>query len=131
MTKSDAELDQLFDEMASIAEPAESPAHEARRRQRAIGGMRAMHRSLAEERAQPPRRRRYQVWLAAAAALVLCGSALAALSGRLRLSFDNQQVTQPQPAAGTKPAAPAAPPSNVIAAPIAPPPAQPPAVEPP
>jgi hypothetical protein len=80
MTDHDAELDSLFGEMARTGVPSEPAADAARRRQRAIGGMRAVQRSVLEERAAVRKRRpRITLWMsAAAAALVLAGTALAA-----------------------------------------------------
>jgi hypothetical protein len=90
MSEPDAELDLLFDEMANEVAPTELAGAEARRRQRAIGGMRAMHRSLTEERAREPHRRRRYIWIGAAAAMALAGTALAAARGALPFSFSSQ-----------------------------------------
>ena len=106
MSEPDAELDLLFDEMANEAAPSELAGSEARRRQRAIGGMRAMHRSLTEERACEPRRRRRYIWIGVAAAMALAGTALAAARGALQFSFATQRPERsPAIRSESKPAA--------------------------
>lgn len=111
MTEPDAELDLLFQDMANESAPPESLSGEARRRQRAIGGMRAMHRSLTEGR-DHPRRGRYYVWMGVAAAVALAGTALAAARGLLPFSFRPQtsELHPSAPVAAKPPLSPVAPP---------------------
>ena len=103
MSEPDAELNLLFDEMANETSPPEPASSEARRRQRAIGGMRAMHRSLAEERVREPRRRPQYVWIGLAAALALAGTALAAARGGLPFSLGSRQRLEAAPANHSRP----------------------------
>lgn len=105
MSEPDAELDLLFGEMASEASPPELASSEARRRQRAIGGMRAMHRALAQERVPEPSRRRRYVWIGVAAAMALAGTALAA-RGVLPFSLGSQQPAGDAPMNRARPQAP-------------------------
>lgn len=107
MTEPDAELDLLFQDMANESAPPESVSSEARRRQRAIGGMRAMRRSLAEGQDRP-RRGRYYAWTGVAAAVALAGTALAAARGALPFSLGSQTRELP-PSSRVTPKMPAAP----------------------
>jgi hypothetical protein len=106
MTQPDAELDLLFQDMANESALPEPASSEARRRQRAIGGMRAMHRSLSEGRDRP-RRRRYHLWLGVAAAVVV-GTALAAARGALHFELGSQ-TSESRQSFGAAPKSPAAP----------------------
>jgi hypothetical protein len=114
MTEPDAELDLLFQDMANESAPPESPGSEARRRQRAIGGMRAMHRSLPEGR-DLPRRGRYYTWMGIAAAVALAGSALAAARGALPFWFGPHARELPPSAQ-----VPAKPPLSPVVPPLSP-----------
>lgn len=120
MTEPDAELDLLFQDMASESALPEPAGNEARRRQRAIGGMRAMHRSLAEAGEPPKRRARHQVWIGVTAALALAGTALAAARGALPFSFGARQSAEPPPAARTPAQAPPRPVALAAAPALAP-----------
>ncbi|MES1189205.1 MAG: hypothetical protein ABUL60_35650 [Myxococcales bacterium] len=107
MTQPDAELDLLFQDMARESALPEPVSSEARRRQRAIGGMHAMHRSLSEGRDRP-RRRRYHLWLGVAAALAVVGTALAAARGGLHFAL-GPQTSESRESSGVAPKSPAAP----------------------
>src|SRR5258706_11576415 len=82
MSLPDSELDGLFHDMATQSVAPEPVADQVQRRQRAIGGMRASHQRVLDERGRL-RRRRVWIWGVAAASFVLCGSALAGAGGLL------------------------------------------------
>lgn len=83
MSRSERDLNRLFYDMANQSTPPESADDRARRRQRAIGGMRTLQRQSKPARARTGLRRRYAVLSLVAAAAVLGGSALAGAGGWL------------------------------------------------
>ena len=85
MSRSD--LNRLFYDMANQAAPPDVASDAARRRQRAIGGMRALHRHRVDEKRGAGRRRRRVLLSLIAAVAALLGTALAAASGWLPFSF--------------------------------------------
>lgn len=104
MSRSDRDLNQLFYDMANQAAPPDAAADAARRRQRAIGGMRALHRHSVELKSHAGRRRRRLVLTLSAAAAALVGTALAAAGGWL--PFRSQEslhsaAVAPRPAVAT------------------------------
>ena len=87
MSRSDRDLNQLFYDMANQAAPPDAAGDAARRRQRAIGGMRALHRHSVDAKSHAVRRRRRLVLTLSAAAAALVGTALAAGGGWLPFRF--------------------------------------------
>lgn len=81
MNDEDSTLDRLFDAMAQQGASAELPAERARRRERAIGGMRALQLRLSRQQPTPSGQRRVWVGAGVAAALVAAGAAFAATAG--------------------------------------------------
>ncbi len=83
MSEDETELDRLFGAMADQAPVSEPAGERARRRERAIGGMRALQLGLSRDHDQSFARRRRRYWVAgaAAAALMLAGVAFAATTG--------------------------------------------------
>lgn len=77
MNRGERDLDELFHDMAEQTATPEPAEDQVRRRQRAIGGMRALHRRSLD-RGWRSRRRRYWIVGIAAASLALGGVALAA-----------------------------------------------------
>jgi hypothetical protein len=91
VSRSDPDLNRLFQDMASQSTTPEPADDKARRRQRAIGGMRALHRGLLDDRIRNQRARRFWSLGLVAAAVALCGTALA---GHW-LDFGNQRTPAP------------------------------------
>ncbi len=111
MSRSDRDLNQLFYDMANQAAAPDAASDATRRRQRAIGGMRALHRRSVDEKRSAGRRRRRVLLSLIAAAAALLGTALAAASGWLPFRFQellhrraaeqNTAATSPAPRSPT------------------------------
>jgi hypothetical protein len=86
MSRPDSELNRLFHDMANQSSAPEPADVQSRRRQRAIGGMRALHRRMVDDRSRVRQRRRYWSWGPVAAAVALCGSAVAGAGGFVHFS---------------------------------------------
>ncbi len=86
MRQSDPELNRLFRDMAAQSAAPEAVDARSRRRQRAIGGMRALHRRIVDDRSRMLRKRRYWSLALIAAAVALCGTALAGAGGFLHFT---------------------------------------------